>query len=233
MKTLVFIPTYNERENIGALTQALFALDLPEFEVLVVDDQSPDGTARAVRSLQERYPGLHLLVRDGPRGRGHAGRAGFLECLRLGADRVVEMDADGSHDPGHIPALLEALGDCDLVIGSRQVPGGRDQRPWPRILLTRLANAYARILLRAPVRDMNSGFRCFSRRALEAIDPATLRSEGPSIVHEVLWRILRAGLAVREIPIVFRDRSRGRTKLTLWRLLKGFLWILKLRFSRE
>jgi dolichol-phosphate mannosyltransferase len=229
-KTAVIIPTYNERENIGALVRAIFGLEIRGLEVLVVDDSSPDGTAEAVRTLQREFPDLKLLVRTGPAGRGLAGREGFLECLKMGADYVIEMDGDFSHDPRHIPALLAAMERCDLAVGSRRVPGGSDERVWPRVWLTRAANAYARALLGAPVLDMNSGFRCFNRRALEAVRPETLRSTGPSIVHEALIRVRRAGLRVEEIPIVFRDRSRGATKLKLWKLACGFLWILRLRF---
>jgi len=229
VKTVAFIPTYNERQNIPALVEGLFSQGVPDLQVVIVDDSSPDGTADAVRALQPRYPGLALLLRAGPRGRGHAGRAGFLECLRRGADRAVEMDADLSHDPKHVPALLAALERCDLAIGSRRVPGGRDQRPWPRLALTRLANAWARGLLGGGVRDMNSGFRAFNRRALEAVSPETLRSSGPSIVHEALYRVMRAGLRVEEVPIVFVDRAKGDTKLDLGKLIYGFLWIVRLR----
>lgn len=231
MKTLVFTPTYNERDNVEPLVRALFGLGVPGLEVLIIDDSSPDGTAEAVRRLQVEFPALHLLVRTGPRGRGWAGREGFLECLRRGADYAVEMDADLSHDPRQVPDLLAAMERCDLAIGSRRVGTGRDERTWPRLLLTRVANAYARLLLGARVLDMNSGFRCLNRKALEAVDPDTLHSTGPSIVHEALYRVLRAGLRVEEVPIIFVDRAKGRTKLDLWKLIKGFAWLARLRLQ--
>lgn len=232
MRTMVFIPTYNEAENIGPLADALFGLGLPGLEVLVVDDASPDGTADRVRGMQARHPGLKLLVRGGAPGRGLAGREGFLACLQAGADAAVEMDGDFSHDPRFVPSLLKALEGADLAVGSRRAPGGSDMRSWPRRWLTRAANAYARAVLGLSVLDTNSGFRAFGRRALEAVDPATLRSQGPSVVHEALFRVARAGLRVVEVPIVFKDRERGETKLSLPRLLAGFLWILRLRFAQ-
>jgi dolichol-phosphate mannosyltransferase len=224
------IPTYNEADNIAALLRELFALGLPGFEAVVVDDQSPDGTAEIVRGLQASRPGLHLLVRRGARGRGLAGRDGFLFALERGFDSVIEMDGDFSHQPRFVPALVAALADCDLVIGSRMIAGGTDDdRPLARRVLTVLANLYARLLLGLPVSDTNSGFRCFSRRALEAVDPASLSSRGPSIVHEALYRVARARLRVREVPIEFIDRKRGVSKLTLARLAVGYLWIARLR----
>lgn len=229
-RVLAMIPTYNEADNIAALLRELFALGLPGFEAVVVDDHSPDGTADIVRGLQAGRPGLHLIERRGPRGRGLAGRDGFLFGLERGFDAVVEMDGDWSHQPRFVPALVGALADADLVIGSRLVAGGSDDdRPLARRVLTLLANLYARLLLGLPVADTNSGFRCFSRKALGAIDPATLSSTGPSIVHEALYRAARAGLRVREVPIEFVDRKRGVSKLTLARLAVGYLWIARLR----
>lgn len=227
---LAILPTYNEAANIGRLLEELYALGLPGFGAVVVDDASPDGTAAVVRGLRGRLPDLHLLERDGPAGRGLAGRDGFLFALRSGARRIVEMDADFSHQPRFVPRLVAAADDCDLAIGSRLVSGGADDdRPRARRLLTTAANAYARGLLGLPVLDANSGFRCFTRRALEAVDPATLRSTGPSIVHETLWRAARAGLRIREVPIEFVDRKEGASKLSLWRLAAGYLWIARLK----
>lgn len=226
------IPTYNERDNIARLIEALLALGEPGLGVLVVDDRSPDGTAAAVRALMPSRPGLSLIVREGPAGRGLAGRDGFLEALRRGAENIVEMDGDFSHQPRHVPALLAALKGCDMAVGSRFAEGGSDlDRPLARRLLTVAANLYARGLLGLPVIDANSGFRAYTRRALEAIRPEELLSTGPSIVHEVLFRAARAGLAIREVPIEFIDRKAGRSKLTFSRLAAGYFWILKLRFA--
>lgn len=227
----ITLPTYNERENIGALLERIFSLGVPGLRVLVVDDRSPDGTAEIVEGLKSRWPGLHLVVRSGEAGRGLAGKEGFLRALEGGAQAVVEMDADFSHRPEDIPRFLERLGEADVLVGSRFVPGGGEagRSLWRRVL-TVWANRYARGLLGLPVLDCNSGFRCFNRRALEAVNVATLRSRGPSIVHEVLYRASRAGLRIREVPILFVERGRGQSKLSLWRLLQGYVWILKLRF---
>lgn len=224
------VPTFNESENIAALIEALFGLRLPLLDVVVVDDRSPDGTGRIVRGLRAGNPNLHLIERSGVAGRGFAGRDGFVYALEHGADFVIEMDADFSHDPKHIPALLAAMDRADIAVGSRFVAGGTDDdRPWARRVLTVAANLYARTLLGLSVRDTNSGFRCFSRRGLETVDPATLGSRGPSSLHEVLFRAARRGLRVAEVPIEFVDRKKGHSKLDLRRLAAGYFWILKLR----
>lgn len=228
------IPTFNEARNIELLIESIFSLEVPGLEILVVDDESPDGTAALVEKLTQNRPGLRLLRRRPPAGRGLAGRDGFLYALDCGASYLIEMDADFSHQPRHIPALLSAMQSCDLAVGSRMITGGSDDdRPMARRWLTILANAYARGLLRLPVADTNSGFRCFSRKALEAIEPATLRSRGPSIIHESIFRAVRAGLRLGEVPIDFVDRKEGASKLGLAQLTAGYLWILKLRLAKN
>jgi dolichol-phosphate mannosyltransferase len=231
-RVLVMIPTFNERGNIAALVDEIFALGAAGLEILVVDDESPDGTAALVAQLAATRPGLRLLRRPPPAGRGLAGRDGFLYALNEGADFTIEMDGDLSHPPRSIPALLAAMDGCDVAIGSRLVAGGTDRdRPAFRRLLTLFGSAYARVLLGLPVADANSGFRCFSRKALEAIAPASLKSAGPAIVHEVLYRAARAGLRLREVPIDFVDRKQGRSKLGPIGVLSGWLAILKLRLT--
>lgn len=233
-KVLVVIATYNERENIGALLEEIFRLPIPLIGAVVVDDKSPDGTGEIVRGLIPRHPWLFMIERRRPAGRGLAGRDGFLYALQSGADFVVEMDGDLSHQPKYIPELLKAMEGCDMAVGSRLISGGSDlDRPGWRRWLTYAANFYARTLLGLPVADANSGFRCFSRRALEKIDPATLKSAGPSIVHEVLFRAVRAGLKIREVPVEFVDRKKGQSKLNLSRLAAGYFWILRLKFARK
>lgn len=228
MRILAVIPTFNEADNILALIDEL--LKFPGMEVLVVDDRSPDGTAKLVGDRAAKDPRVRLIERTGPAGRGLAGRDGFLYALERRFDAAVEMDADFSHQPSSVPKLLEALGACDMAVGSRFVSGGTDlDRPIGRRVLTVAANAFARGVLGLPVLDCNSGFRAYTRRALEAIEPASLRSTGPSIVHEVLFRAARAGLRIKEVPIEFIDRKKGASKLTLARLAAGYLWILRLR----
>ncbi len=223
-KVVVTIPTYNERENIGRLIREILALRIGhDLLILVVDDNSPDGTADAVAEIGRREPRVCLLLRREKRGRGLAGIAGFREALRMGADFVVEMDGDGSHQPAHIPSLLEAAKDRDLVLGSRFVKGGKDaDRPPSRRLVTFLVRQFIRRLFSVPVRDVSSGFRVFRRKSLETIGLDSLMSTGPSIVLEILYRAHRLGLRLGEVPIVFIDRQGGTTKLTgltLWRTL--------------
>lgn len=236
-KVVCTVPTYNEAENIVPLARELLALG-PEFEVLVVDDDSPDGTWRLVEEERAREPRLHLLRRTTDRGRGAAGRDGFVEALRMGADVVVEMDGDFSHQPRFVPALLAALERpakdgraLGLVLGSRAVPGGSDHdRGALRRLVTLAANLYIRVLLGVPVRDCNSGFRCWRRSTLEAIDVAATFSRGPAIVQELLFKTARAGIPMGEVGIEFVDRVRGDSTLTLRILMQGYTTVLRLRW---
>jgi dolichol-phosphate mannosyltransferase len=174
-----------------------------------------------------------VIHREGPKGRGVAGRDGFLAALDAGADVILEMDADFSHDPALVPRFLEEIGrGADVVLASRFVRGGSDQdRPWLRRLITILANTYIRVVLGVPIGDCNSGYRGFTRAALEAIRPATLVSVGPSIVQEVLFRAHREGLRIVEIPLEFVDRREGDSKLSLRLLFDGYVMILRLRVA--
>jgi dolichol-phosphate mannosyltransferase len=228
------LPTYNEAENILALCRELLAL-APDLHVLVIDDDSPDGTGGLVEDAGRSEPRLHVLRRKADRGRGRAGRDGFVEALRMGARTVVEMDADFSHQPAHVPLLvarLEAAGPpVGLVLGSRGVAGGRDaDRGWPRRLLTKAANLYIRVVLGLSVRDCNSGFRCWRRETLEKIRVEETFSVGPAIVQELLYKTARAGVGIAEVPIEFANRRHGRSTLTLGKLLTGYTTVLELRW---
>jgi dolichol-phosphate mannosyltransferase len=228
------LPTYNEAENVIGLAREILALD-PSFQVLVIDDDSPDGTWRLVAEEREREPRLHLLHRTTDRGRGRAGRAGFLRALELGADVVIEMDADWSHQPRYIPELIATLeasqGRIGLVLGSRAVAGGQDaDRGSFRRWLTRCANLYIRLLLGVPVRDCNSGFRCWQRSTLEAIEVASTFSPGPAIVQELLYKTARRKIGIAEVPIEFANRLHGESTLTFRLLLQGYTTVLKLRW---
>lgn len=230
MRVIVTLPTYNERENIEALITRIRALP-GDIEVVVADDDSPDRTWEIVEKMAQKDRKIHLLRRIERKGRGYAGADAFRFALEAGAEQIVEMDADFSHDPRHIPELLARLEDADLVLGSRLVPGGRDVgRSFFRRLLTRLSNAYARALLGVPVRDCNSGFRAYRREVLERIDPSRLLSQGPSIVHEILYRAHLHHFRIAEVPVVFVDRQRGRSNLDLRKLIDGYLMVLRLRW---
>ena len=234
MKIFVMVPTYNERENIADLVRGIHRA-LPSATVLVVDDSSPDGTADEVKRLSRRDRHLRLLLRPREvKGRGWAGRDGFIEALRLGADAVAEMDADLSHDPKFLPALLEPVrrGSADLVLGSRFIPGGRDaDRPWYRRWVSRFARLYLSILLGLAAKDPSSGYRIFTKEALSALGVGGLRSRDPFIVTEMLYRATRARLRIAEVPIVFVDRTRGTSKLGMGTLLKYLVKALQLRWK--
>ncbi|GJQ48114.1 putative undecaprenyl-phosphate mannosyltransferase [Candidatus Kuenenia stuttgartiensis] len=230
MKTYVMIPTYNERENIGKLILEILHLEIPDLHVVVVDDNSPDGTAGEVKKYATMHPEVELLLRTTNRGRGSAGVAGFQYTLDHGAECVVEMDADFSHHPRYIPDMLNAIQNADLVIGSRFVSGGRDvNRGIVRRLVTFLAGVYVRILLGLKINDVSSGYRCFRRKVLEDIQLDSMISTGPSIVSEVFYKAHVKGFSIREIPIEFEDRIHGETKLNYKVLLKTLLMVLKFK----
>lgn len=232
MRTLVIVPTYNESENLERLVSSVLEA-LPSCEVLVVDDASPDGTGRIADTLTARDRRVHVMHRPGPRGRGLAGRDGYLSAIERGVDGIIEMDADFSHDPALLPRFVEKLqSGADVVLGSRFVPGGSDiDRGFVRRVITVLANGFIRLVLGLPVRDPNSGYRAFRRAALERIHPATLVSPGTSIVQEVLHRSHSIGLSIVEIPIQFVDRREGESKLGLPQLLDTLMNVLRLRIQ--
>ena len=235
MKIIATLPTYNEAGNIESLMRDILALG-PDFEVLVIDDNSPDGTWKLVAGAARTEPRIHLLHRTTERGRGTAGLAGFVWARDHGAGAVVEMDADYSHHPRFIPSLVEPVrsAQADVVVGSRLVPGGGEQGRHPaRRIITLLANAYIRTVLGTSIRDSTSGFRVFSRRALEAIPWERMRARGPEIVQEVLWEARRAGLVLAERPILFEERRAG-TSTFNWRIMvRSLLYMLKLRLGRH
>jgi len=230
-RIVVMIPTYNERENIEELVEKILGLPLShDLNVLVVDDDSPDGTAEAAARLAEKDRRIRLLLRKKRRGRGAAGIEGFKAALSLGADYVVEMDGDGSHQPRFIPALLEAARTADVVLGSRFVKGGQDtDRPVHRRLITRLVRLFLRRQFHLPVCDVTSGFRCFRREVLEKINLDDLISVGPSVVLETLYKARLLDFSVVEVPIVFADRKKGETKLTALTLFETLVMAMKFR----
>jgi len=227
---MAMLPTYNEAGNIRSLVEALLAIE--GMHVVVVDDDSPDGAWRIVGEMAARDPRVHLIHRKGVRGRGSAGVAGMRYAVEAGAALVVEMDADWSHHPRHIPAMLEAARDADVVIGSRLVAGGGEsgRRPSRRII-TQLANAYIRLVLGLKIRDCTSGFRVFRREALERIYLERMQSNGPAIVQEILMACKRAGCRFAEVPILFEQRRAGESTLTLKILIKGLVSVLRFRFG--
>lgn len=229
MKIIATLPTYNESANIIPLIKALLKVSR-YMEVLVIDDNSPDGTWKLVRDLSEKNPRVHLLHRTTERGRGTAGVAGFKKALDMGADLIVEMDADWSHHPRFIRPMLEASRRADVVIGSRLVPGGGETgRHGIRTLITLLANGYIRTMLGLKVRDCTSGFRVFRRQVLERIDWSRVESRGPAIVQEVLMAAKAMGARFNEQPILFEERRAGKSSFNTKILLAGLASQFRLR----
>ena len=231
MDKLVIIPTYNERENICTLLDRLLALP-HGLEVLVVDDNSPDGTAALVAARREKDRRVHLIQRPGKMGLGSAYRDGFRFALEQGAQYVFEMDADFSHDPDAIGEFLQQARDHDLVLGSRYLHGVTVVN-WPlsRLILSYSANLYARWVTGLPVRDCTGGFKCFRRRALEAVKLDKVRSDGYAFQIEMSFKVWKRGLRLCEIPILFVDRRAGVSKMNR-RIIWEALWMVwRLRFA--
>jgi dolichol-phosphate mannosyltransferase len=227
-RTLVVLPTYNERES---LEQAVRAVRAVGYDVLVVDDSSPDGTGELAARLSEADPGVQLLVRPGKLGLGSAYVAGFRCGLERGYDLLVEMDADGSHRPEYLRDIVAAADrGAALVIGSRYVRGGSVSGwGWHRKLLSWGANVYCRMLLGLRVRDATSGYRCYPRAVLEAIGLDRVVSQGYSFQIEMVYRCLGQGFEVHEVPIHFEDRVAGRSKVSEGEVRKALLAVLMLR----
>jgi dolichol-phosphate mannosyltransferase len=214
----LILPTYNEAENIEALVGAarrqLSAAGVAH-TVLIVDDNSPDGTGQLADRLAERNAEVRVLHRAGKQGLGPAYLAGFAIALENGADLILEMDSDFSHDPADLPRLIAAAGAADLVLGSRYVPGGGVEN-WGAVrrALSWGGCAYARLVLGVPVRDLTGGFKCFNRRVLEALDLAQVHADGYGFQIELTYRAIKAGFTVAEVPIRFRERRVGQSKMT-------------------
>jgi dolichol-phosphate mannosyltransferase len=231
------LPTYNEAENIGPLVRAalprLAEAGVPH-RVLVVDDGSPDGTGDIADGLASEFEQVEVLHRPRKQGLGRAYLEGFEVALGRGADLIMEMDSDFSHDPADIPRLIAAAGAADLVLGSRYVPGGGITN-WGllRRLTSRGGSAYARWLLGVPVRDLTGGFKCFNRRVLEGIDLDGVHADGYGFQIELTYRAIRAGFTVTEVPIVFREREVGRSKMTPRIALEAVWKVPALRLRRD
>lgn len=230
-KVLVIIPTYNEKDNIQKLVRDIHGLD-PSIHILVVDDNSPDGTGRIVKQLQQEVKNLFLLERNGKMGLGTAYIAGFKFALQNGYQYIFEMDADYSHDPKEIPYFLEAAEDADIVIGSRYCKGVNVVN-WPlsRLVLSIFANKYTRVITGLPLYDSTGGYKCFRREVLEAIDLNEIHSGGYSFQIEMNFKAWKKGFWIKEIPIIFIDRAIGKSKMSkkIVREAVWMVWKLKIR----
>ena len=230
MRFLVVLPTYNEADNVLEMSRQVLSQD-PAIDILVVDDNSPDKTGDLVEEAGRTEPRLGLLRRPGKLGLGTAYLAGFRHGLDQGYDCVITMDCDFSHNPKYLPAMIAAMADHDLVIGSRYVPGGGVEN-WPahRRALSKFANFYARLLLRIPTRDCTAGFRCYRRRVLETVGPFEIRSSGYSFLEEMAWRVHHCGFTIGEIPILFEQRKAGASKIDSKEIYRAAWYVLVTAF---
>jgi dolichol-phosphate mannosyltransferase len=232
----VVIPTYNEKENVSAMTQTLLSCLPAHSEILFVDDNSPDGTGEIIEGLRKANPAIHCLHREKKDGLGRAYVQGFAEALKLGADKIVQMDCDFSHDPADLRRMLaemEAENAPDVVIGSRYVPGGKCVGwPFKRWFISRFGGLFIRMVLGVPVKDPTGGFKCFRRQALEALgDFSSIRSFGYSFQMEMNYRMAKASLRLKEIPIVFTERRAGYSKISGSIAAETLKMVFKLRFG--
>lgn len=231
MKALLIIPTYNEIKNIDRIIRTVLS-KAKDLEVLVMDDNSPDGTADAVKALMQTEPRLHIIERPGKMGLGSAYVAGFKYALDKGYEFILEMDADFSHNPDDVPRLLEAAQKYDLVIGSRYSNGVNIVNwPFKRLMISYFASKYVRIITGMPIKDPTGGFKCFRRKVLEAIDLDKILSDGYAFQIEMNFKAWTKGFHIKEIPIVFTERSEGESKMSkniVWEAV-WMVWFLQFR----
>ncbi len=234
MQLTVVIPTYNEAENLPKIVSAIFSLPLPELKILVVDDNSPDGTGQLADQLAETYPErLSVLHREEKLGLGRAYLHGYRVALEAGADGVIQMDADFSHPPAKLLEMTEAIESCDVVIGSRYVPGGQLDETWPvwRKGLSAFGNFYARTILRLPIQDATAGFRIYRKETLEGMPLERVRSNGYIFQVEMGYLAYLSGFKFKEVPIYFADRKWGESKMSFRVQLEAALRVWQVLFS--
>ncbi|MBN1619407.1 polyprenol monophosphomannose synthase [candidate division WOR-3 bacterium] len=232
MRPLVVIPTYNEIENIEKILKKILSQD-PRLEILVVDDSSPDGTGEKVLGMRKADGRIHLKRRSGKLGLGTAYVEGFKWAIEHKYDCVFEMDADFSHDPAMLPVFLEEIKKYDLVIGSRYI-NGVSVINWPmsRLLLSYFANKYASLVTGCPIKDLTGGFKCFRRETLEAIDLDKVHSDGYSFQIEIDFKVYAKGFRIKEIPIIFADRTEGKSKMSKKIVWEAIFMVWRLRLAR-
>ncbi|HEY3306887.1 MAG TPA: polyprenol monophosphomannose synthase [Desulfuromonadaceae bacterium] len=231
MKAIVVVPTYNEHDNIVRLAADILKQH-PCLQILFVDDNSPDGTGCLADDLAAAEKRIQVIHRSGKLGLGSAYRTGFKVALEMGADFIIEMDADFSHDPAVLPLFLESIADCDLVIGSRYL-NGVSVVNWPirRLILSYFASVYTRLITGLKVKDCTSGFKCFRRATLEKIDVDSVRSDGYSFQIEMNYRCMEKGFQIVEVPIIFIDRHAGSSKMSRRIVLEAIAMVWKLKLS--
>src|SRR5579864_8555001 len=231
MKTLIIIPTYNELDNLQPLLQEIFSY-VPNIDILIVDDNSPDGTGQLADEISGENPHVHVLHRAGKLGLGTAYIAGFKYAIAHDYDAAFEMDADFSHDPRYLPDFLRAIEDADLVIGSRYIRGGGTPS-WSLIrrFISGGGNIFARFMLGIPVHDCTAGYRCYRRQVLESIDLDTIQSQGYAFQIEMVYRTRQQGFKIVETPIIFKDRRVGKSKMSRKIVIEGFTYVIHARLG--
>jgi len=218
VKTFIVVPTYNEKDNLPILVESLFKLDIEDLHILIVDDNSPDGTGEIADEIKEKIPDrVSVLHRKGKLGLGTAYLTGFKYCLDQGGDQIVQMDADFSHNPKKVTELIERLKVADMALGSRYVRGGRLDEDWAfwRKGLSSFGNLYTRLILRMPIKDVTGGFRAWKRETLEGIPLERVKSQGYAFQIEMAYITHLTGYSISEVPIYFADRSRGDSKMSI------------------
>ena len=234
-KNLVIIPTYNEKENIQKMVEKVFSLK-PDFDLLIIDDGSPDGTAEIVKTLQQKFTDkLHLIQRQGKQGLGTAYIVGFKWAIEKKYDYIFEMDCDFSHNPDDLPRLLQACENgADVAVGSRYCKGGKVKN-WPvgRILMSYFASVYVRLILWISIRDTTAGFKCYKRHVLETIDLNNIKFMGYAFQIEMKYASLKKGFKIVEVPITFIDRVEGVSKMSSKIFEEAFLGVLQMRFAKR
>ena len=233
MRSLIIIPTYNEYDNLRPLLEQIF-INAPDTDLLIVDDNSPDGTGKLADELAAANPRVHVMHRAAKLGLGTAYIAGFKFAVEHEYDVAFEMDADFSHDPRYLPDFLREIEQADLVIGSRYVKGG-GVPSWSllRRFISGGGNTFARFMLRLPIHDCTAGFRCYRRHVLESIDLDSVESQGYAFQVELAYRVYKRNFKIVETPIIFLDRRVGKSKMSRKIFIEGFTWVIKARFGRQ
>jgi len=233
MKKFIILPTYNEAENLPKLVKTIFDLQIPDLHIIVVDDNSPDGTGQIADRLAKEFP-LIVIHRQGKQGLGSACITGFKKALEFGADIVCQMDADFSHDPHDLPRLLERIDKgYDFVIGSRRVTGG-NIKGWSRYrnIQSILAMSFARAMLGLKTRDITAGYRCLKATMLKDIDFQTIKANGYAFQEELIYRSEKKGYSIAEVPVTFIDRKFGQSKLGIKDIIEFFMTVFRLRLKK-
>ena len=234
MRPIIILPTYNEKENIGAITNEIFSIGIEDLKVIIVDDNSPDGTGEIADQLAKENYNISVIHRDKKEGLGRAYVAGFKKALEDPSNEYIfEMDADFSHQPKYLPDFLEKAKNYDVVLGSRNIPGGGVENwNWSRRFISWLANTMVRAILMTPIRDLTGGYKCWNRKVLESLDLNNIQSSGYNFQIELSYKAEKKGFSIVETPIIFVERRAGNSKFNSGIILESFINVIKLRFSK-